>query len=158
MKLILLPSVLFTRNIFGSWLFADGILCRVLYELFEKKEKILHIVQSVALGVCFSIFLVLYCEFCISIYARLCPSTARIQLGLYSYIIISSKPIVENSKGTFTVFPKQMCLLTKSSYQKGVPAVIYDHTVVWYSSHTHHGDWRSTITSVRCRQIDIYFR
>ena len=30
----------------------------------------------------------------------------------------------------FTVVPKQMCLLTKSSYQKRVPAVIYDHTVV----------------------------
>jgi len=44
------------------------------------------------------------------------------------------------------VFPKQMCLLTKAS--KRVPVVIYDHTVVWYSSHNHHGDWRSTITSV----------
>jgi len=52
-------------------------------------------------------------------YARLSTSTAGIQRGLYSYIIISSKSIIQNSKGTFTVFPKQMCLLTKTSYQKG---------------------------------------
>jgi len=39
--------------------------------------------------------IVVYCEFRISIYARLCPSTAGIQWALYSYIIIiSSKPIV----------------------------------------------------------------
>jgi len=43
-----------------------------------------------------------------------------IQGGLYSYIIIiSSKSIVYNSKETFIVFPKQLCLLTKSSYKEG---------------------------------------
>ena len=57
-------SVLFTWNIFGSWLYFlmpfyyryDCIhICRVWYELFEKTNEISHIVQSVALGVCFSI-------------------------------------------------------------------------------------------------------
>ena len=57
-----LPSVLFTRTILGKCLYLLMPfyyryicihICRVWQELFEK--QILHIVQSVALGVCFSI-------------------------------------------------------------------------------------------------------
>jgi len=46
--------------------------------------------------------------------------------------------------------------------KRTAPAVMYDHTVVWYWSHTHSWGilfrYRSTIPSVRCRQIDIYCR
>jgi len=57
------PSVLFTRNIFGKWLYllmAFYYRCNFIHMpslvwIVWKTNEILHIVQSVALGVCFSI-------------------------------------------------------------------------------------------------------
>jgi len=45
------------------------------------------------------------------------------------------------------VSPKHV-FINQVILSKSIPAVFYDHTVVWYSSHKHHGDWLSTITSV----------
>jgi len=64
MKLTLLPTCLqcylpelFLEVYFICWCYRYYCIhiCRVWYDLFEKTNESLHTVQSVALGVCFSI-------------------------------------------------------------------------------------------------------